>query len=457
MTFRRWSLNRSLLARWLAPVLFGVVAAMAVTASCAPTRTFSRVPRPVTGGAVIAGHPPIVSSEAHGRLVTDRTVLIALGATTAAPAVSATQAWHIDEQGGTAALVSGRGGEDWRVEQRGRLLRVAGEGSDATPWRQGPFVARAGDGGHLRLGIRRYRGELIFVPTDSGVLVINRLPLEDYLRGVVPIEIGTRQASDVAAIQAQVIAARSYSYARVPANGAAPARGWHMTDGAQFQVYAGMDVEHPLVNQAIDNTAGMVLRFGGLVVDAPYFAACGGRTAGPREVWRDVRDEPYLRPVDDINPRTGQPYCDLTPRNHWKTDFDEARLNEVVRRALQTAGARDPRPAALQDMEVAARTPSGRVASLVLRTDRGVVTIAARDIRAVLGDTHGAILASTYFSVDHESRSSGRLTTVTLRGAGNGHGVGMCQWGAIGRARAGIDARSILGHYYPGTVVGYAD
>jgi stage II sporulation protein D len=74
-----------------------------------------------------------------------------------------------------------------------------------------------------------------------------------------------------------------------------------------------------------------------------------------------------------------------------------------------------------------------------------------------MGDARGAILSSTYFSVDREAHSGGRLTGLTLRGNGNGHGVGMCQWGAIGRARAGQDARTILQHYYPGTAVGFAD
>ena len=78
-------------------------------------------------------------------------------------------------------------------------------------------------------------------------------------------------------------------------------------------------------------------------------------------------------------------------------------------------------------------------------------------IRNVLRDARGAILSSTYFSVDRESRARGHLSGVTLHGHGNGHGVGMCQWGAIGRSRAGIDARTILRHYYPGTVVGFAD
>ncbi len=450
---------------WLAPTAFGgMVVAMAVAVACAPRQSPAGPAAPAgpsapANPAPTGSHAPLVRGEASGRLDRDRLALIAIDGKAAAPAVTATGAWVIEEQGGRASLVRGSGGEPWRVEQRGGLLRIAGEGNDATPWREGPFVARPAAGeSHLRFGNRRYRGELIFTPTDTGILVVNRVPIEDYLRGVVPIEIGTRQAGDLAAIEAQTIAARSYSYMRVPTDGAQqPARGWHMTGSVQHQVYAGMDVEHPVVNQAIDATAGLVLRYGGLIVDAPYFSSCGGRTAGPREAWRDVRDEPYLQPVDDIDPRTGRAYCDLSPRNHWEAEFDASRLREVVRRALQTAGARDPRPAAVQGLEVGTRTPSGRAATLVLHTDRGTVTVPARDIRAVLSDARGAILASTYFSVDRESRTRGQLTAVTLRGAGNGHGVGMCQWGAIGRARAGIDARAILRHYYPGTVVGFAD
>lgn len=435
-----------------------MVVAAAIAVACAPGPVPAGPAAP-SGPTPTGVHAPLIRGEAAGRLDRDRLALIVLDGKASTAAITATGAWAIDEQGGRVALVQGSGGEHWRVEQRGGLLRIAGEGNDATPWREGPFAVRpTARESHLRYGNRRYRGELLFTPTDSGILVVNRVPVEDYLRGVVPIEIGTRQEGDLAAIEAQAIAARSYSYMRVPsAEAQQAARGWHMTDGVQHQVYAGMDVEHPIVNQAIDATAGLVLRYGGLTVDAPYFSSCGGRTAGPREAWRDARDEPYLQPVDDIDPRTGRAYCDISPRNHWAAEFDEARLHDVVRRALQAAGARDPRPAALQQVEVGARTASGRAATVVLRTDRGTVTVAARDIRAVLSDARGAMLASTYFSVDRESHQRGQLTALTLRGAGNGHGVGMCQWGAIGRARAGIDARSILRHYYPGTVVSVAD
>jgi stage II sporulation protein D len=385
--------------------------------------------------------------------------MVALEGRAVAAAVSATGRWRIDEQGGRQSLVRGEGNEPWRIEQRGRLLRVAGEGNDATPWREGPFVARPAAGAvFLRYGARRYRGELWFTPTDSGVMVVNRLPVEDYLRGVVPLEIGTRNAIDRAAIEAQAIAARSYTYVRVPGGVVdEPVKGWNLVATVQHQVYGGVDAEHPAVNAAIDATAGLVLRYNGLLVDAPYFASCGGRTASPREAWRGVGEQPYLQSVDDTDPRTGKPYCDLSPRNHWHAEFDEAQLADIVRRALQAAGAPDPKPAAVLGVAVGERGTSGRAATLVLRTERGDVRVAARDIRDVLRDARGAILSSTYFSVDRESRAGRRLTGVTLRGAGNGHGVGMCQWGAIGRARAGADARTILRHYYPGTVVGFAD
>jgi stage II sporulation protein D len=455
-----------------------LVAAAALTVACAPrggsggpgTPTpvvDGPIPAPATASIPAPATAPIpapipapIAGEAHGRWQgRDRIARIALAGKVQQAPVSATGRWRIDEQGGRTKLVTGRGAESWRVEQRGRLMRVVGDRGSVTPWREGPFVARASDDAStLRYANRRYRGELWFTPTDSGILVVNRVPVEDYLRGVVPIELGTRQPGDRAALEAQAIAARSYAYIRVPADASVePRRGWHMVATVQNQVYGGYDIEAPIVNEAIDHTAGLVLRFNGLLVDAPYSSSCGGRTAAPRESWRAAREEPYLQSVDDTDPRTGRPYCDISSRNHWTAEFDEGQLHETVRRALVAAGARDPRPGVVTEMRVAGRTASGRATALVLRTDRGEVTVRHNEIRNVLRDTRGAILSSTYFSVDRASRARGHLSGVSLRGHGNGHGVGMCQWGAIGRSRAGIDARTILRHYYPGTVVGFAD
>ena len=108
-------------------------------------------------------------------------------------------------------------------------------------------------------------------------------------------------------------------------------------------------------------------------------------------------------------------------------------------------------------MAVEALTASGRVAALGIDTDRGHYTLRGNDIRFVLRAPGGEILNSTYFTVESAAGGDGRLATVTLRGRGYGHGVGMCQWGAIGRARAGQDYRTILQTYYPGTIVGTVD
>ena len=223
------------------------------------------------------------------------------------------------------------------------------------------------------------------------------------------------------------------------------------------QVYGGADVEHPLVNHAVDATAGLVLRYNGITVDAPYSSSCGGRTASPGDAWRDARETPYLQSVDDINPVSGKPYCDISPRNHWLEEMDEPQLRAVVARAVAAAGSRSTVIGTIQELRVSQRTPSGRIGTFTIRTDRGDVSVSANELRSVFRNSSNAILPSTSFSVDHESRARGHLTGVTLRGAGNGHGVGMCQWGAIGRSRAGQNAAMILRHYYPGTTVGYAD
>ncbi|MCC6242304.1 MAG: hypothetical protein IT353_05660, partial [Gemmatimonadaceae bacterium] len=178
----------------------------------APTATAASPSRLPSSPA--SAQPAIAEQvELHGRLDgTDRIAWIVLAAREEVAPISATGGWRITEQGGKQGLVRGAGGEGWRIEQRGKLLRVAGAGGDATPWRYGPFVVQsAGEGGFVQYGGKRFRGELWFSPTDSGIMVVNRLVVEDYLRGVVPLELGTRALTDRAALEAQAVAARSYT------------------------------------------------------------------------------------------------------------------------------------------------------------------------------------------------------------------------------------------------------
>ena len=114
-------------------------------------------------------------------------------------------------------------------------------------------------------------------------------------------------------------------------------------------------------------------------------------------------------------------------------------------------------PGRVRAVAVAARTPSGRVGRLTHDTDRGNFELRGNDVRYVLRSPGSEILNSTYFKVETESGRDGSLARLVVHGNGYGHGIGMCQWGAIGRARAGQSARSILATYYPGTSVGPAN
>ncbi|MEP6832350.1 MAG: SpoIID/LytB domain-containing protein [Gemmatimonas sp.] len=449
-------------------VVIGVAVACAPLAPIVPasgaaaksgTPTISAKPTASTGERAGANRPTIKGERAGVLGGHDRMAWIALAGKAPVARVSATGTWQVNEQGGRTLLVRGAGAESWQVERKGGLLRISGDGGDATPWREGPFVARPTNrDSYVQFAGKRYRGELWFTATDTGVLVVNRLPVEDYLRGVVPIELGTRAEADRSALEAQAVAARSYSYIRIPREDAQqPRSGWHMVATVANQVYGGLDVEAPVVNSAVDATAGLVIQYGGLLVDAPYSASCGGRSSQPSEIWHDAHNEPYLQNLDDLNPATGRPYCDISPRANWTATFDQSQLTDVVMRHLRDAGAVSPKVGSLTGLKIEDRFPSGRVRTLQVQTERGDVTFSADEIRALFRDARGAILSSTYFSVDRESREHGHLTGVTLRGTGNGHGVGMCQWGAIGRARAGQDFRTILQHYYPGTVVGFVD
>ncbi len=343
-------------------------------------------------------------------------------------------------------------GDGWHVERRNRRLRLTdGSGARASAWSDEPFVLASEQDALVPYGTRHYRGTIAFVATDTAILVINRVTLDDYLRGVVPIEIGTRSPNDSAAVQAQAIAARSYTVAR---QGEARALLYDLTSAATDQVYGGADVEQPGSDAAVRATAGMVLSYNGRVVRAPYHSTCGGQTASPSEVWQGANDEGYLRSVSDRVAGSDRAWCDISPRFRWERSFDRTALEEAVDRYVRANGTGMlVAGGAVRAARIEQETPSGRVGLLALDTDGGTLRLRGNAIRFALRGVGGEILNSTYFSLEPVIGRDGRLMQLTLRGAGNGHGIGMCQWGAIGRARAGHDVRAILAAYYPGTVL----
>lgn len=381
-------------------------------------------------------------------------VRIALATAVREPVVSATGAWHLVDGETDEVLVAGLASESWRLVRAALTLRPARDGESANGPATAVVVARpATPSALLVFEGRRYRGDIAFVPTDSGVLVINRLPLEQYLRGVVPLEIGNRTLDEREAVAAQAVAARSYSYVRL-GNGAR--RHYDLVPTVFDQVYGGVDAETPLADAAIIETRGLVLRYAGRIVNTPYHSTCGGSTAEAPEVWQGA-GEPYLQRVSDRIPGTDRYYCDASPRFRWARSYSGSELAAVLDRYLRAhAAVPAGRLGTIRDVHTEGHTPSGRTVALVITTERGRYRVRRNDARFVLRSPGGEILNSTYFSV-RTTLAQGSVRRLDITGSGYGHGIGMCQWGAIGRARAGQDFRTILGTYYPGTIVAPAD
>lgn len=341
-----------------------------------------------------------------------------------------------------------------RSGDRGPELRIAL--ATVSP-ADAPRAASGTGSGVVRFRGKAYRGALRTVATDSGTLVINVLPLEDYLLGVVPLELGERPREERAALEAQAIAARSFAVIRLNAarSGRGRSRDFDLVGTVADQVYGGADAEQPNATAAVRATAGLVLTYGGRVIEAPYHSACGGETAGAEEVWRS-NGVPYLQRVSDRMPGSRERYyCDIAPRFYWERSLSGADLDVAVRRYL-SAYAEVPSggPGTVSGLRVVNRTPSGRANAVEIRTARGTFEVRGNDARSVLRGSGGELLPSPYFSVSIVSAPGGGIARAEFRGNGFGHGVGMCQWGAIGRARAGQGAAQILRIYFPGTTVG---
>lgn len=375
-------------------------------------------------------------------------VRIALAGGVPGGRAGATGSWRGYESGGGKSIGGGNAGETWSFERRGASVRVVRD--DGASTRKGPVVIRPTEkNSYVTWNGKRYRGELVVSATDSGLFIVNRLALESYLRGVVPLEIGNRKPEEHAAVEAQAVAARSYSYLHL-----IPARAYDMLATVQDQVYGGVDAEKPVSDAAVAATEGMVVMYGGKVINTPYSSTCGGSTAAVHEVWYQQPDQPYLLPVSDRIPGTDRFYCDQSPRFQWTSSFTTASLRTVLEKYLSAYTAA-PKGALgrITGVYERGRTESGRVEALRVETDRGTYVLRGNDIRFVLRSANGEILNSTYFTAE-ATMTGGEVSGLTLRGRGYGHGIGMCQWGAIGRARAGQDYRTILSTYYPGTTIG---
>ncbi len=297
-----------------------------------------------------------------------------------------------------------------------------------------------GNNNRTRLGDKRYRGILRFLPNGTAIRVINVVYMEDYLRGVVPPEIGPRQNEEIEAVKAQAVAARTYAMAHLKQYSGAP---YDMKSSIMDQVYQGVTVENDLVNKAINGTEGVVIMHQDKMINAYYHSTCGGRTDDIEAVW-DRKEEPYLKSVED------NAACSWSKYYSWREVFTEKQLRGRIEQYLASDRGRDLRISPITDIIILDRTPGGRIRTLQVRTATDLYSFHKDRIRWVIGRTSDPdlILPSDRFTADIVRDGSGGVASVTFNGQGYGHGVGMCQCGAIGHSREGWTYDRILKHYY---------
>ena len=280
------------------------------------------------------------------------------------------------------------------------------------------------DTGFLRMNDREYPGALEIVRVGDGLLVINELPLEDYLAGAVKAEAGDKMPLEM--LKAQAIVARTYAAYHRQLNAEKP---YHLVASAVNQQYVGRVASDSVVWAAVKETTGQVLLWNGELFPAFYHTDSGGYTEDPRMVFASS-NMPALKPVRVEFPSA-------SPHRHWRLDLPLAELSAALLRGGVSVG----RVVALDVLE---RSASLRVARIAVRGTAGTVTLRGNDLRRLIGyDT----LKSTLFAVSVAG------PVARFVGRGYGHGVGLDQWSAKTMADQGYDAQQIVLYYYPGAAL----
>lgn len=305
--------------------------------------------------------------------------------------------------------------------------------------------------GMVRIGGRPYRGIAVVIPATRGVTAVNVVDVESYLLGVVPFEIGRVGPELDEASRAQAVAARTYAIRFL---GRRESLGFDVFATVDDQVYGGAEGEHGPVSTAVRSTAGQILTYRGELIEALYHSTCAGITAAIEEVWPEP-PRGYLKSLVDVDPATGMAFDATSNRFRWRTTWTVRELESILARTLadSLANAGTTELGDLRGFEVLQRTPSHRIRSLRISTSNGDFLVGGDRVRWIFLTPVGSILNSSRFDLRVARDARGRIATVTAEGMGWGHGIGMCQVGAMGRARAGQDYRTILGAYYQGTTL----
>ncbi|WP_447977683.1 SpoIID/LytB domain-containing protein [Candidatus Nitrospira bockiana] len=264
-------------------------------------------------------------------------------------------------------------------------------------------------------------GVLILIRRPAGLLVVNELDVEEYVKGVVPAEMNAAWHPE--ALKVQAVAARTYALYQRMMNGG---REYDLVAGTQDQVYRGRQGVDERVQQAVEATRGLILTHD----NAPILAAFSSTAAGPTEdafyVWS--KDLPYLKGVDC-------PFDMNSPYYQWRVELPVHELERSFRKQGIPIGT-------IVSLTPYLYSPAGRVDKIRILHSQGELILRGQDFRKAVGYS---LVPSTQFEVEALGRH------LVLSGRGSGHGVGLCQWGAKELAEQGYGFETILRYYFPGT------
>lgn len=262
----------------------------------------------------------------------------------------------------------------------------------------------------------RYTGNIDVWKGDSGLYIINELPLEDYIKDVVAVEVIPDW--DMEALKAQAVVSRTYALYQKGKN-TNPL--YHIASSVLHQVYKGNNPD-VRISYAVEETKGEILIYNNIPIEAFYHSTCGGKTENPEDVFG--KSYPYLKSVESS--------CDLSPYSEWEKTFQISEIERLLKLSR------------VKEISIKSFTSTNRAKQLDIKTLSGTITIRATDLRKALGWKN---LPSTNFTVSKNGNH------FTFEGRGYGHGVGLCQWSAMEMAREGKNYKEILAFFYPGTTI----
>ena len=300
---------------------------------------------------------------------------------------------------------------------------------------------------------KEYRGDMEFIysPKAGGIYLVNHVNMEEYLYGVIASEMPSK--FPIEALKAQAVIARTYAQ---KAMGKHKAWGYDVCDTQNCQVYGGVKAERERTNSAAEATQGLILEYNNRPIEAVFSSNCGGFTQSAKEAgWWDT---PYLKPVSDyknIEPKNFEPYQFALllqyPQEAYSKYFNNVSKSNfrwvryVEEPILRQVVARKKDIGKIKEIIILGRGLSGYVNKVkIVGTTGNLILTKENQIKKYLAL---GLLRSTYFTIE-PVLENGVLKAFIFYGGGWGHGVGLCQTGAGGRAESGQEFKEILTHYY---------